>query len=159
EVQLRDKTTLAAAFPIELGEERAVGTLELRMDPTSDLLTASLVVMPEVGSTAHSYALRFGLAPEGREVFVPGTGGAVEGTMDGKTIVVDDDTHPFAIVSTQGALAITEVQPDGDQPSAQPRVSVSARTESSGERAVGGVGRPARLDLSVLVGTSSREVW
>ena len=47
EVQLRDKNTLAAAFPIEHGDEHvadAVGTLELRMDPTSDLLTASLVV-------------------------------------------------------------------------------------------------------------------
>jgi hypothetical protein len=163
EVSLRDKNTLAAAFPIEIGDEKvpdALGSLELRMDPASDLLSASLVVMPEVGSVSHTYALRVGLAPEGREVFVPGSGGVADlGTVEARTVVLDDDTHPFAVVSTQGALSVNELPPETDQPGAQPRLSVSTRTETAAERAAGAAGKPARLDLAVLVGASSREIW
>jgi hypothetical protein len=163
EVQLRDKNTLAAAFPIEHGDEHvadAVGTLELRMDPASDLLSANLVVMPEPGSVSHTYALRVGMSPEGREIFVPGAGGIADlGTVDAKAVVIDDDAHPFALSSTQGSLALNEIPPDTDAPNAQPRISVSARTESAAERPIGSAGKPARLDLAVLVGTSSRELW
>lgn len=74
DVQLRDKSTLAATFPIEVGDEEASGALELRMDSASDLLAVSLVVTPEVGSAAHTYALRFGMAPQRRSVFLTGTG-------------------------------------------------------------------------------------
>ena len=73
DVHTKDKSTLTAEFPIELGgEERATGSLELRMDPSSDFLTASLAVTQDAGTADHTYALRFGLAPEGRNIFIPG---------------------------------------------------------------------------------------
>jgi hypothetical protein len=160
DVQLRDKLTLAASFPIELGDERATGALELRMDPASDLLTANVVVTPDTSSAAPTYALRVGLAPAGRSLFVPGAGTIADlGTTEARTVVVDDDTHPIALLSAQGALAVTELPPDTDQPGAQPRVVVSARTETAAQRSPGAAPKPARLDIAVLVGASGQLVW
>ena len=160
DVQLRDKLTLAASFPIELGEERATGALELRMDPASDLLTASVVVTPDTGSTAHTYSLRFGLAPAGRSIFVPGAGTIADlGTTEARAVVVDDDAHPIALVSAQGALSVTEIPPDLDQAGAQPRVVVSARTETAAQRSPGAAPKPARLDIAILVGTTEQQLW
>jgi hypothetical protein len=161
DVHVKDKQTLIGEFPIELGEERATGTLELRMDPASDLITANLAVAHEAGSSDHTYALRFGLAPEGRSVFVPGTGEINEvANLQARTVVLDDDAHPFALVSTQGPLSITETEPDTDQPGTRPRLIASARTETAAKRAMGAAaGKPARLDISILVGASSQAVW
>ena len=161
DVHVKDKSTLVGEFPIELGEERATGTLELRMDPATDLVTASLAVAHEAGSSDHTYALRFGLAPEGRSVFVPGNGEVGDAAnMQARTIVLDDEAHPFALLSTQGPLTITDAEPDTDQPGARPRLVVSARTERALERAKGAAaGKPARLDISVLVGASSQALW
>jgi hypothetical protein len=161
DVHVKDRFTLVGEFPIELGDERATGALELRMDPTSDLLTASLAVEHEVGSSDHAYALRFGLAPEGRAVFVPGTGEIGDGAnVQARTVVLDDDAHPFALVSSQGSLAIAETEPETDQPGARPRLVVSGRTESAVKRAVGtGPVKPVRLDIAMLVGASSQAVW
>jgi hypothetical protein len=161
DVHLKDKSTLVGEFPIELGEERASGTLELRMDPAADLLTASLAVAHEAGSSDHTYALRFGLAPEGRSVFVPGTGEIGDvANMQARAVVLDDDAHPFALLSTQGPLSITETEPDTDQPGARPRLVASARTETAQRRATGAAaGKPARLDIGILVGASSQALW
>jgi hypothetical protein len=161
DVHVKDKSTLVGEFPIELGEERATAALELRMDPASDLLTASLAVAHEAGSSDHTYALRFGLAPDGRSVFVPGSGELGDtANMQARTVVIDDDAHPFALVSSQGALAITETEPDTEQPGARPRLVVSARTETAAKRAMGTApGKPARLDIGILVGSSSQGVW
>lgn len=161
DVHVKDKTTLVGEFPIEVGEERATGNLELRMDPASDLLTASLAVANEVGSSDHSYALRFGLAPEGRTLFVPGAGEVGDAAnIQGPSIVLDDDVHPFALLSTQGPLALTETEPDTDQAGARPRLVVSARTETAAKRPANAPsGAPARLDISILVGDSSQGIW
>ena len=161
DVHLKDKSTLSSEFPIEMGEERATGSLELRMDPSTDLLTVSLSVLHEAGSSNHTYALRAGFAPEGRAIFIPGTGEVAEfASVESRTIVVDDDQHPFALLSTQGALAISETPPETEQPGARPRVIVSSRAESAAKRAQGAApGKAARLDLSVLVGQSSQHLW
>ena len=160
DVQLRDKLTLAASFPIELGEERATGALELRMDPGSDVLSANVVITPDTGSSAHTYALRFGLAPAGRSLFAPGAGTIADlGTTEARTLIVDDDTHPIALLSAQGALSIAEIPPDLDQAGAQPRVVVSARTETAAQRSPGAAPKPARLDIAILVGASEQLVW
>src|SRR5262249_20055451 len=135
------------AFPIELGEEHASASLELRMDPASDFLSASLTVTPDVGNTAHTYALKMGLTPENREVFVPGTGGIADlGTVEARTVVIDDDTHPFALVSSQGGLTITEAGPETEQPGAQPRLTVSSKPEQTAARMAQAPAKPARLD-------------
>jgi hypothetical protein len=161
DVHVKDKSTLVGDFPIELGEERATGSLELRMDPASDLLTASLAVTHEAGSGDHTYALRFGLAPEGRSVFVPGNGEIGDtANIQARAIVVDDETHPFAFLSTQGPLSVLETAPDTDQPGARPRLVLSSRTETAMRRAPGTVaGKPARLDIGVLVGATAQAVW
>src|SRR5262249_21750428 len=66
----------------------------------------------------------------------------------------------FALLSTQGPLTIVETEPETDQPGARPRLVVSARTESAAKRAVGAApGKPARLDIAVLVGDSSQALW
>ena len=154
DVHVKDKSTLVGEFPIELGDEHATGSLELRMDPITDLVTASLAVAQEAGSSDHTYALRFGLAPDGRTVFVPGVGEIGDvANMQARTLVLDDDTHPFAMFSTQGPLSITELEPDTDQAGARPRLLVSARTETAARRAKGAAAdKPARLDIAVLVG-------
>ncbi|MBX3198577.1 MAG: PHP domain-containing protein [Labilithrix sp.] len=161
DVHFKDKSTLVGEFPIELGDERATGTLELRMDPATDLLTASLGVTHEAGSSDHTYALRFGLAPEGRTVYVPGVGEIGDvANMQARSVVLDDELHPFALLSGQGPLSITELDPDTNQPGARPRLVVSARTELAPERAKGAaVGKPARLDIAILVGGSSQALW
>ena len=161
DVHVKDKNTLVGDFPIELGEERATGTLELRMDPGSDLLTASLAIAHEAGSSDHTYALRFGLAPEGRTVFVPGNGEIGDtANIQARTVVVDDEAHPFAFLSSQGPLSIVETAPDTDQAGARPRLVLSSRTETAMRRAPGTApGKPARLDIGVLVGASSQGVW
>jgi hypothetical protein len=161
DVHVKDKNTLVGDFPIELGEERATGSLELRMDPLSDLLTAGLAISHEAGSSDHTYALRFGLAPEGRSVFVPGNGEIGDtANIQARTVVVDDETHPFAFLSSQGPLSIVETAPDTDQPGARPRLVLSSRTETAMRRAPGTApGKPARLDIGVLVGASSQAVW
>jgi hypothetical protein len=161
DIHVKDKLTLAGEFPIELGEERATGTLELRMDPLSDLVTASLAVAHEGGSSDHTYALRFGVAPEGRAVFVPGSGEMGDtANVSSRTVVVDDDVHPFAFLSSQGPVSITETEPDVEQPGARPRLVVSARTETVTKRAMGaGPAKAARLDLAILIGGSSQGVW
>jgi hypothetical protein len=162
DVHVKDKSTLTGEFPLELGDEqRATGTLELRMDPASDLLTASLAIAHEAGSSDHTYALRLGLAPEGRTVFVPGAGEVGDAAnMQGRTVVLDDDAHPFALLSTQGPLQIMETEPDTDQAGARPRLIVSARTETAAKRAKGAAaGKPARLDIALLVGASSQGIW
>ncbi len=158
DVHVKDKSTLVGDFPIELGEERATGSLELRMDPVSDLLTASLAVAHEAGSSDHTYALRFGLAPAGRSVFVPGNGEIGDtANVQARTVVLDDEAHPFAFLSSQGAVSIAETEPDTDQPGARPRLVVSARTETAMRRAAGTApGKPARLDIALLVGASRR---
>lgn len=161
DVHVKDKNTLVGDFPIDLGEERATGTLELRMDPSSDLVTASLAISHEAGSSDHTYALRFGLAPEGRTVFVPGNGEIGDtANIQARALVLDDETHPFAFLSSQGPLSIVETAPDTDQPGARPRISLSSRTETAMRRAPGTApGKPARLDIGVLVGASSQAVW
>jgi hypothetical protein len=160
DVQLRDKLTLAATFPIEIGEDRANAALELRMDPSSDLLTASVVVTPDTANSTHTYALRFGFAPSGGAIFVPGAGTIADlGTTEARTVVVDNDAHPIALLSAQGSIAISELPPDLDQPGAQPRVVVSARTETAGQRSPGASPKPARLDMAILVGVSNHQVW
>jgi hypothetical protein len=161
DVHRKDKSTLIGEFPIEVGEERASATLELRMDPAADLVTASLAVSHEAGSSDHTYALRFGLSPQGRSVFVPGVGEIGDTTTaQARTIVLDDDAHPIALLSSQGPLSITEVEPDTSAPDARTRLVVSARTETALRRALGTVsGKPARLDISVLVGASSLALW
>ena len=163
DVHVKDKSTLVGEFPIELGgaEERATGTLELRMDPATDLLTASLAVAHEAGSSDHTYALRFGLAPEGRTIFAPGSGEVSGATnLQARSVVLDDDAHPFALLSTQGPLAVSESEPDTDQAGARSRLVVSARTETAAERVKGAAaGKPARLDISILVGASSQAIW
>ncbi len=161
DVHVKDKSTLIGEFPIELGEERATGSLELRMEPGTDLLTASLAVSHEAGSSDHTYALRFGLAPDGRSIFVPGSGevGDLQ-NMQARTVVIDDDVHPFALLSTQGPLSITESEPDTEQQGARSRLVVSARTEQAAKRAMGAAaGKPARLDIAILVGASSQALW
>ena len=161
DVHSKDKNTLAGELPIELGDERATGSFELRMDPTSDVITASLAVLHEPGSSAHSYALRTSLAPEGRSIFVPGVGEVGDvANVEGRSVIVDDDVHPFALVSTQGPLAIASLPPDTDQPGARPRLVVSGKSETAAKRTAGaGPGKPARLDLSVVVGASSQKLW
>jgi hypothetical protein len=165
DVHVKDKSTLVGEFPIELGasdvEERATGTLELRMDPATDLVTASLAVAHEAGSSDHTYALRFGLSSDGRAVFVPGSGEVGDvANMQAKSIVLDDDVHPFALTSTQGPVTVTEAEPDTDQAGAKPRLVISARTETALKRAKGAAaGKPARLDIAVVVGASSQAIW
>jgi hypothetical protein len=163
DVRLKDKSTLVGDFPIELGDERATGTLDLRMEPATDLVTASLAVAHEAGSSAHTYSLRFGLAPEARSVFAPGSGELGDVSNMEKlstTVVVDDDAHPFAFVSSQGPLALRETEPDTDQPGARPRLVMSARTETALNRAKGAAAvKPARLDIAILVGASSQAIW
>ncbi|HVJ94941.1 MAG TPA: CehA/McbA family metallohydrolase, partial [Labilithrix sp.] len=161
DVHMKDKSTLVGEFPIELGEEHATGTLELRMDPAGDLLTASLAVVHEMASSDHTYALRFGLAPGSRAVFLPGSGeGGELAKAQARAVVIDDDVHPFALLSSQGPLAITETEPDVELPGARPRLVVSARTEAAARRAMGAAaGKPARLDLSILLGASSQALW
>jgi hypothetical protein len=150
DLHLKDKSTIAGELPIELGEEHATGAFELRMDASGDFVTASLVVTQDKGTPAHAYSLRANLAPEGRSVFVPGMGEvvAVE-TVDARTVAFDDDLHPFAFVSTQGPVSITDEEPTTEQPGARPRFVVSSRSE----------GASKRLDLGILVGSSSQQLW
>ena len=160
DLQLRDKLTLAASFPIEIGEERANGALELRMDPSSDVLTASVVVTPDTGSNAHTYALRFGFAPSGRTLFVPGAGTIADlGTTEARAVMIDDDIHPISLLGAKGPLGVTEIPPDLDQAGAQPRIVVSSHKETAAQRSPGAAPKPARLDIALLVGTSDQLVW
>ena len=160
DVQQRDKLMLAASFPIEVGDDRATGVLELRLDPASDLLHASLVVTPDTSSAAHTYALRLGMALGGRSLFVPGAGTLADlGTTEARAVVVEDDAHPIAVVGTQGALGVTELPPDLDQVNAQPRAVVTTRTESAAHRSPPAAPKPARLDVAILVGTSEPLLW
>jgi hypothetical protein len=150
DLHLKDKSTLVADFPIELGEERATGALELRMDPASDLLTASLAIAAEASTTEHTYALRVALAPEGKAVFIPGNGelGDAANTQ-ARAVVLDDDVHPFALLSTQGPLTVVETEPDTDQRGARPRVVASAKSETVAKHAKGAAPvKPVRLDVS-----------
>lgn len=157
DLHLKDKNTIAGELPIEIGDEHApnaTATFELRMDEGGDLVTASLAVAQEKGTAPHTYSLRASLAPEGRAVFVPGVGevvadGVETRTVEARTVAVDDDLHPFAFVSTQGTLSITDEPPNVDQPGARPRFVISSKTESAAKR----------LDLGILVGASSQQVW
>ncbi len=159
DVQVRDKFTLVATFPIDLGDEHASGTLELRIDPASDHLTASVLVTPDASSAVHRYALRFGFAPTGRAVFVPGAGTTADlGTTSARAVVIDD-AHPIALLSPQGSLTIAEVPPDLSQPGAQPRIEVSALAATAPAPPRGTRALPTRLDISILVGASNQEVW
>lgn len=160
DVSKRDRTLLVASFPIEVGDERASGTLELRMDPASDILDASLSILQEPGTAAHQYALRAGLGTEGRPLFVPGSGELADtGTIEAKTVVVDDDAHPFAFLSNQGPIAVAETPPEVDQPGARPRLVVTSKAEQAAQRAAGATGKPVKVDLAVVVGASSQLVW
>lgn len=160
DVHLKNKSTLTGEFPIELGEEHANGTLEIRTEGEG-MVSASLAVVHEAGASAHTYALRFGLAPDGRTVFVPSIGEIGDvAALEARTVVVDDDTHPFAVVSTQGTVSVAEIPPETDQAGARPRVVVSGRTETVAKREPNTVaGKPARVDLGVLVGATSQDVW
>ncbi len=161
DIHRKDKSTLVGEFPIEVGEERATGALELRMDPAGDLVTASLAVSHEPGSSDHTYALRFGLSAQGRAVFMPGVGQVGDtASTRARTVVLDDDVHPIAMLSSQGPLSITEAEPDTAAKGARTRLVVSAKTETALRRALGAVpGKPARLDISVLMGESSLGLW
>ncbi|MDB4942385.1 MAG: hypothetical protein JWP97_1919 [Labilithrix sp.] len=160
DVQLRDKLTLAASFPVEVGDDRGTGSLTLKMDPASDVFAANVVVTPETGSASHSYALRFGFAPAGRTVFVPGAGTIADlGTTQARAVVIDDDVHPIAILSPSGSIAISEVPPDLDQPGAQPRASVSTKAEVAAQRSAGTPPHPARLEMTIALGISNNQIW
>ena len=161
DVSKRDRTTLIASFPIEVADERAMGTLELRMDPASDIVDASLAVLQEPGSAAHTYSLRAGLSTQGRPVFVPGTGEMQDvGTIEARTVVVDDDAHPFAIGSSHGTLTVQETLPDvADAANAKPRLVVTSKVQHASQRAAGALGKPTKVDLSFLVGASSQILW
>ncbi len=131
DVKPRDARSLVARFPVEMGEERASAQLELRMDPASDALSASLVVTPDAEG-AHTFALRASLASEGRSVFVPGAGQLAErGSVDARAVVLDDDVHPFGLFSARGGVTVAETPPDIDQPGARPRLVVTSRAASA----------------------------
>jgi hypothetical protein len=131
DVRPRDERSLVATFPVEMGEERATAQLELRMDLSSDALTASLAVTPDA-EVPHTFALRASLASEGRSVFVPGAGQLAErGSVDARAVVLDDDVHPFGLFSAHGGVTVAETPPDIDQPGAQPRLVVTSRAAPS----------------------------
>ena len=89
-------------------------------------------------------------------VFVPGRGEHRRSRHNRRRarVVLDDDAHPFALLSTQGPLAITETEPDTDQPGARPRLVVSARTETALKRATGAA--PASRRASTSRSSSAR---
>lgn len=159
DVRLKDRSTLVGEFPVEVGDERAAATLELRMD--GDLVLATVSIAPEAGSNPHAYALRLSLSPEGRSVFVPNVGVLSDvATINARSVVIDDDVHPFALLSTQGTFSASEVAPEVEQPGAQPRVVVTAKSETSMRRGPGAAAtQPTRLDVGVLVGASSQQIW
>ncbi len=160
EVKVRDKFTLAASFPIDIGVERAIGSLELRMDPGSDVLTANLAVTPDTSGVPHTYALRVGFGQAGRSLFVPGAGTLADlGTTDARALVVDDDAHPLGILSSQGALSVNELPPDLDQAGAQPRVVATTRTETAVHRPLPAAPKVARLDAVLVLGASEQSFW
>jgi hypothetical protein len=160
DVHRSDKLTLSATFPVEVGEERATGVLQFRMDPASDLLTAQVLITPESGTTAHTYALRFGFGAAGRTVFVPGAGTIADlGTTDARAVVVDDENHPMAVLAGVGAIGVSEVAPAIDAPGATARIVVSGRAEAVPARGANGDVKPARMEMSVLVGASNTMIW
>ncbi len=144
DMKAKDARTLAATFPVEMGEERATASLELRMDPTSDALAAALSVTPDADSS-HTFALRASLAPEGRFVFVPGSGQLAElASTAARAVVLDDDVHPFGIFSTQGGITVAETPPDIEQPGARPRVVVTSRPGTASRGGVNPAPTPTR---------------
>lgn len=153
DVKAKDARTLTATFPVEMGEERATATLDLRMDALSDAVSASLIVTPDVDGT-HVFALRASLAAEGRDVFVPGSGQLPElATVDARAVVLDDDVHPFGIFSSQGGITVAETAPDVEQPGARPRLVVTSRpgTASRGVAAPTPAPAPTRTGLAPAV--------
>ena len=131
DVKAKDGQTLLATFPVEMGEERATAAMTLRMDPSSDALSASLSVTPDADS-AHTFALRASLASEGRSVFVPGSGQLSERqNVEARAVVLDDDVHPFGLFSIQGGVTVSETPPDVEQPGARPRLVVTSRPGSA----------------------------
>ncbi|MCL2777439.1 MAG: CehA/McbA family metallohydrolase [Polyangiaceae bacterium] len=159
----------SATFPIPIGDEHSVGFLELKMDSSSSLsqgLAISLVVTPDGRSVAHSYALSLGMAPGSRAVFVPGTGLLSDlGDVTARAVVLDDDVHPFAMASADPTQAMPKISlraPDVDEAGARPRLVVSSSTENAPEaheKGAGAAARPVRLNLSLLVGSSSQAIW
>ncbi len=165
DVAYGDEATVTAAFRVDVGEspvvdERAAAVLELRMEPASDLLTASLSVTPETDGPPHSYALRLAFAGGERELFVPGVGAVGDlGIDDARALVVGDAVHPFALASAQGPIRVVPSPPDLQGVDVRSRHVVTTRTETAVRREAGLAPKVARLDLSVVVAGLEQAVW
>jgi hypothetical protein len=160
DVRRHDEARLSAELPMAAFGDHAEGTLELRMDPASDLLTTTLTVDARTDGPPHTYALRLAFVQDGRELFVPGVGMLGDpGTTDARAVVIDDDVHPFALLSAQGAVSVVETPPDAPRPSVRPRVVVTTRAETASRRAGGLAAKTARLDVGVVVGASTQMLW
>ena len=153
DVHVKDKNTLVGDFPIELGEERASGTLELRMDRrrTSSLRrsrsrtrpAARITPLPAVRACARA-----------RSVFVPGNGGSAT-PRTFRLARSSSTTRRIRSPSSRarGRSRSSRARPTRTSP-AHVRASSSSRTETAMRRAP--APRPASRRASTSASSSAR---
>lgn len=170
---LRDAQSLDLSFPIDIvtpradaateaavaeGGERTQARLVLRVDPSNDRLDATLDVEDPPAAAPHTFELRLGFPADARTIFVPNVGVLGDlGKVDARSVVADDDVHPFAFVAPDHGLSVTERPPDVDGQGKKPRivVSVPADRDATGD----GGANVSRMHVGFLVGASNQAVW
>ena len=101
------KSTLQGNFQVDVAGDATSGSVLFRIDSARDVLVAELSAADPVFATAHGLALAVELGGEIRPVFVSGVGEISDAAhVSGQVAVLEDDAHPFGIVSALGPLDV-----------------------------------------------------
>ncbi|MDB4995053.1 MAG: hypothetical protein JWM74_2485, partial [Myxococcaceae bacterium] len=163
---LPDDSGLATTVGIDFEDGQTTAEISFILDAANDVLRVGLKIADPATLGDHTVALAADLLSEGKVVFLSGTGELADtGDATGRVLVIDDEPHPFGIVSSRGALAVTAraVERD-DDPAHQVAatraplhltVASPSLEKATPVAAEGGL----RSDLRLALGASSIALW
>jgi hypothetical protein len=157
---------LVTTVGIDFEDGQTSAVIVFVVDPANDALQVELKVADPATLGDHTVALAADFVTEGKVVFLSGTGEIADtGEASGRVLVVDDEAHPFGIVSSRGPLAVSARATErGEDPAHEAKterpplhltVAGPSLEKTSAPVAAGGV----RTDLRFALGLSSMALW
>jgi hypothetical protein len=163
---LPDDGGLATTVGIDFEDGQTTAQIAFVVDVANDVLHVRLKIADPATLGEHTVALAADVLSEGKVVFLSGTGEIADSAeVSGRVLVLEDDAHPFGIVSSRGALAVTAraVERDDDpahalaatRPPLHLTVASPALEKATPPAPEGGL----RSDLRLALGASSIALW
>jgi len=144
--------SLGGSFQVDADGDASTGTIAFYLDPTGDVLVAELAPSDPLFAAAHGLSLAVEFGGEVRPVFVSGVGEVSDAAhVSGRVAVLEDDEHPFGIVSALGPLEVRRHPthgPDDEHGDGPMDLIVSSPPAHDG-----------KADLRIAVSNTTANIW